>query len=112
MQQGEHKNKLAVIVEIIDQNRALVDCPSTGVPRHVALFRHMLLTKMVLEKMPRGACSKTVQKRFEEQGIAAKWGETVTAKKAAKKEARAKLNDFERFKVMVLQKKRSRIVKA
>lgn len=111
-QKGEHKNKLAVIVEIVDHNRVLVDGPSSGVPRHVASLKHVNLTKFVVEKVARSCSSKAVQKRFEEQAIAAKWAETAAAKKVARQTIRAGLTDFDRFKVMVLQKKRSRIVKA
>src|SRR6185437_11386823 len=98
--------------EIVDQNRAIIDGPSSDVPRHVASFRHLMLTKMVVKNIFRGNGSKTVKKHFDEQGIAEKWAQSSTAKRAAQKNIRAELTDFDRFKVMVLQKKRSRIIKA
>lgn len=112
MQKGDHKGSVAVIVEIIDHNRALVDCPSTGVPRQVVSYKNMNLTDFVVEKLPRGAGSKTVQKKFDAQGLLQKWQETSEAKMAAKQQIRANLGDFDRFKVMFLQKKRTRIIKA
>jgi large subunit ribosomal protein L14e len=112
IQKGEYSGRLAVIVEIVDHNRAVVDGPSSGVPRQVLLYSQAMLTKFVVKNMPRSAGSKTVQKRFDEQNIAALWAESHTAKKLANKATRRELSDFDRFKVMVLQKKRSRIIKS
>lgn len=101
-----------MIVEIIDQNRAVIDGPTTAVPRHVCTFHRMTLTKLVVKGLPRGCGSVAVARAVEKSGVVAQWSESPTAKQAAKKAVRAALTDFERFKVMALQKKRSHIVKA
>jgi large subunit ribosomal protein L14e len=44
--------------------------------------------------------------------ILAKWESTSWAKKLAAKKKRANLTDFDRFKVMVARKQKSKIVKA
>lgn len=44
------------------------------------------------------------RKVIKEQNLAKKWAETKCGKKLATQERRAKLNDFERFQVMVLKR--------
>lgn len=63
---------------------------------------------MVME-LPRAARTTIVAKKMEAQQIVAKWNETNTAKRMAKTEVRKNLTDFERFKVMVAQKKKALI---
>merc|ERR1739842_47292 len=43
--EGAHSQKLAVIVDIIDGTRALIDGPCSGVPRQEYKFSHLHLTK-------------------------------------------------------------------
>jgi large subunit ribosomal protein L14e len=106
---GPDAGKLAVIVEIIDQNRVLIDGPLSGVARQPISIRRLTLTRLVMD-LPRGSRSPIVEKKMTSQNILAKWEETATAKKLAKSAVRKNLTDFERFKVMVAQKKKSLIV--
>ncbi|VEU22792.1 DEKNAAC103857 [Brettanomyces naardenensis] len=99
------ENKLATIVEIIDQKRALIDGPA--IQRQAISLGKTILTPLVLDKLPRGARTSTVTKRWAAADIDAKWGKTTWAKKNAQKQRRAKLTDFERFQVMVLKKQRN-----
>ncbi|OWB69869.1 hypothetical protein B5S31_g3557 [[Candida] boidinii] len=87
-------NKLATIVEIIDQKRV----------------SRVVLTPLVLA-LPRGARTGIVHKKWAAAGIDAKWSQTAWAKKIAQRETRSKLSDFERFQVMVLKKQRNYAVK-
>merc|ERR1711977_720235 len=50
---GPSSGKLAVIVEIIDHARALIDGPETGVPRQAIADKKVVLTPYVLKKLPR-----------------------------------------------------------
>ncbi|KAL1915787.1 60S ribosomal protein eL14 [Calcarisporiella thermophila] len=106
---GPSAGKLAVIVEIIDHRRAIVDGPSTGVSRHEHSFRRLTLLPYVV-KFPRGAGSSVVKKAFEESGVMAKWEASSWAKKLEQREKRAATNDFDRFKLMKLKKQRRAIV--
>ncbi|RDW80095.1 hypothetical protein BP6252_04733 [Coleophoma cylindrospora] len=105
---GPQDGKLATIVEIIDHKRALVDGPSTdtktAVPRSSMPLSHLILTPLVLAKLPRGARTGVVKAAWEKAGIEAKWQESAWAKKRSQKERRRALTDFERFKVMRLRK--------
>merc|ERR1719265_2776545 len=62
-------------------------------------------------KIVRAAREKAVKKALEESGTMGKWSETAWAKKLAAQEARSKMTDFERFKLMVAKKKKSAAVK-
>nr|XP_014343033.1 PREDICTED: 60S ribosomal protein L14-like [Latimeria chalumnae] len=46
---GPHAGKLVAIVDVIDQNRALVDGPCSGVRRQAMPFKCMQLTDFVIK---------------------------------------------------------------
>ncbi|MEQ2193554.1 hypothetical protein XENOCAPTIV_003314 [Xenoophorus captivus] len=46
---GPHAGKLVAIIDVIDQNRALVDGPCTGVKRQAMPFKCMQLTDYVIK---------------------------------------------------------------
>uniref|UniRef100_A0A3Q2XC30 Large ribosomal subunit protein eL14 n=1 Tax=Haplochromis burtoni TaxID=8153 RepID=A0A3Q2XC30_HAPBU len=88
---GPHAGKLVAIVDVIDQNRALVDGPCTGVRRQSMPFKCMHLTDYVI-KIPHSARQKFVRKAWEKAQVNEKWSESSWAKKI---EARQKsLNIF------------------
>ncbi|KAH3674748.1 hypothetical protein WICPIJ_009480 [Wickerhamomyces pijperi] len=107
---GPSQGKLATIVEIIDNKRALIDGPSTGVPRQSISLAHVVLTPLTYA-LPRGARTGVVAKKFEAAEVAAKWAASSWAKKIAQRERRAALTDFERFQVLVLRKQKKFAVK-
>jgi len=108
---GPDYGKLCVIIDIIDQNRAFVDGPSTvtGVVRQAIPFKRLSLTDIVIpiQRSPR---LKTLTQAFQEAKVVERWEKTAWSKKQAVKTKRASLNDFDRFKVMLGRKERSRVV--
>lgn len=82
-----------------DVLQALVDGPSTGVPRQAMAYKDMVLTPFVLKKLPRAAGSSTVKKVWEASEVSSKWEASAWAQKRARAEKRQLLSDFERFKV-------------
>jgi large subunit ribosomal protein L14e len=94
--------------EILTHLQALIDGPSTdtktAVPRQSISLSQLILTPLVLEKLPRGARTGAVKAQWEKAGIEAEWQESAWAKKRSQKERRRQLTDFERFKVMRLRK--------
>ncbi|KAG1904891.1 ribosomal protein L14-domain-containing protein [Suillus fuscotomentosus] len=111
LKSGPSAGKIAVIAEIIDHNRAIIDGPTTGVPRQSFPYRHLTLTPIALTKLPRGAGSGVIRKQVEKEGTVAKWESSTWAKKRAAMEKRRSLNDFERFSVMVAKKQRRDVVR-
>ncbi|XP_031963054.1 60S ribosomal protein L14 [Corvus cornix cornix] len=107
---GPHAGKLVAIVDVIDQNRALVDGPCSGVRRQAMPFKCMQLTDFVL-KFPHSARQKCVRRAWEKENINEKWSATRWAKKIEAREKKAKMTDFDRYKVMKAKKMRNRIIK-
>ncbi|CCA72451.1 probable RPL14B-ribosomal protein [Serendipita indica DSM 11827] len=106
LKKGPHAGKTATIVEIIDHNRALIDGPTTGVPRQSFPYRHLVLTTFVVKDLPRAAGTPVVKKYIEKSEVDAKWAATSWAKRREIVERRKKLSDFERFKVMLGKRQR------
>uniref|UniRef100_A0A452ENE4 Large ribosomal subunit protein eL14 n=1 Tax=Capra hircus TaxID=9925 RepID=A0A452ENE4_CAPHI len=102
---GPHVRKLVVIVDVIDQNRALVDGPCTQVRRQAMPFKGIQLTDFIL-KFPHSACQKYVREAWEKADINAKWGSHKVVR-----EKKAKMTDFDRYKVMKAKKMRNRLIK-
>merc|ERR1712112_703786 len=107
---GSHAGKLVAIVDVIDQNRALVDGPCTGVRRQAMPFKCMQLTDYVI-KVPHSARQKFVKRAWEKAGIAEKWAESSWCKKIEARQKRAKMSDFDRYKVAKAKKMRNKIIK-
>ncbi|XP_041503094.1 60S ribosomal protein L14-like [Microtus oregoni] len=107
---GPHAGKLVAIVDVIDQNRALVDGPCTRVRRQAMPFKCMQLADFIL-KFPHSVRQKYVRKAWEKADINTKWATTRWAKKIDARESKAKMTDFDCFKVMKAKKMRNRIIK-
>ena len=107
---GPEQGKLCVIVDVVDAKRALVDGPVTGVLRQQMPFSRISLTEYVIP-VKRNMKSSSVAKIFEEQEIVKKWNNSTAGKHIESRLRRASLTDFERFKLMVAQKKKSLSVK-
>ncbi len=102
---GNNTGKLAVIVQVIDNKRVLIDGPSTvnGVPRQVMPIKRLSLTSLKVNISP-GARIVALSKAYQAAEVSKKWAESSWAKGIAKRTAKAKLNDFDRFKMMVARK--------
>ncbi|EME28130.1 60S ribosomal protein L14 [Galdieria sulphuraria] len=106
---GEHRGKLGVIVDVVDQNRVLVDGPQTGLPRHTINFKSLALTPFQV-KIQHGSRTGVVRKALEEKKLMEQWKSTLWYKKLCSRENRRKLGDFERFKLMIAKKKKAAMV--
>ncbi|KAF9309554.1 hypothetical protein BG003_009620 [Podila horticola] len=106
---GPDAGKLAVIVDIIDHNRALVEGPTTGIARGAYAFRRLTLTPLVV-KVPRNAGQAVLKAAIEKQDLAGSWAKTSWAKKIASRAQRAANTDFDRFKLQKYKKQRRAIV--
>ncbi|OCF33886.1 50S small subunit ribosomal protein L14e [Kwoniella heveanensis CBS 569] len=109
--EGPSAGKLAVIVEIIDHNRALIDGPTTSVPRQSFPYRNLILTPYTLATLPRGAGAGAVKKAFEKAGVLEKWESSGWAKKLAARQVRKNSSDFDRFQIQLAKKSRRDLVR-
>ncbi|KAF1798787.1 ribosomal protein L14-domain-containing protein [Mucor lusitanicus] len=103
---GADAGKLAVIIDIVDHNRALIDGPTTGVTRQAFPFRRMVLTPLVLKDLPRAIGQSALKKALEKNETVEKWAKTAWAKKLEQRKVRANLTDFDRFKLAKLKNQR------
>ena len=108
---GPDAGKLATIIDIVDQNKCLIDGPQdiTGVSRQVISYKRIALTDLTV-KIQMNARQKTLKKAWSEADTLAKWESSSWAKKLSAKKKRAALNDFGRFKVMVARKQKNEII--
>ncbi|KAI8984594.1 60S ribosomal protein L14e [Mycotypha africana] len=103
---GADAGKLAVIVDIVDHNRALIEGPICGVARQAFPFRRMVLTPLVIKNLPRNVGQTALKKAMEKSDIVGAWQKTAWAKKIEQRKARANLTDFDRFKLAKLKNQR------
>lgn len=105
---GKEYGKLVVIVDIIDQNRALVDAPD--MVRSQMNFKRLQLTdiKIDIKRAPR---KKTLIKAMEEADVQGKWEKSSWGRKLIVQKRRASLNDFDRFKLMLAKIKRGGLIR-
>merc|ERR1712194_368268 len=108
---GPCAGKMCTVVDIVDQKRVIVDGPEsvTGVRRHMMPVKRLSLTDLT-SKIPRAAREKTLKLALEKDDTMNRWKATAWAKKLQAKEARSKMTDFDRFKLMVAKKRRAQVV--
>ncbi|KAJ2157038.1 hypothetical protein GGF46_004783 [Coemansia sp. RSA 552] len=110
LQVGDDAGKIATIVEIADHNRAVVDGPTTGVKRQMMPFKNVVLTDIVVKRLPRTVGSKSLAKFLEKQEVVEAWNKSSWAKKLEARKRRAAMTDFDRFKLMRLKKQQRTII--
>ncbi|KAI3997879.1 hypothetical protein MKX01_040382 [Papaver californicum] len=100
---GEDYGKLVVIVDVIDQNRALVDAPD--MERSQMNFKRLSLAdiKIDIGRIPK---KKALIDAMEAADVKKKWESSSWGRKLFVQKKRASLNDFDRFKVMLAKIKR------
>ena len=108
---GKNKGKLAVVVDVIDTRRVLVDNPVNKLPRQMERLQNLNLTDIKID-IPHGARGGAVTKAYNEADVNGTWEKSAWAKKLKQKEVRRGLSDFDRFKVKVLKQRKVRILKA
>jgi large subunit ribosomal protein L14e len=108
---GPDTGKLATIVDVVDQNKCLIDGPSeiTGVTRQVMSYKRIALTDLTV-KIERSSTPDEIKAAWDDAEILSKWESSSWAQKLAAKKRRASLTDFDRFKVMVAKKQKSAII--
>ncbi|KAJ1360219.1 hypothetical protein KIN20_019142 [Parelaphostrongylus tenuis] len=107
---GKDAGKIATIVDVVDGNKVLIDGPSTGVVRCVRNLKDLQLTKFVV-KIRVGQRTKRVKEAFDAAKISEEFKKTNWSKKIEQKAIRAKMTDYERYKLMKAKQMRNRLVR-
>ncbi|KAG0491733.1 hypothetical protein HPP92_004776 [Vanilla planifolia] len=105
---GKDYGKLVVIVDVIDQNRALVDAPD--MVRDQMNFKRLSLTDIKVD-IPRIPKKSKLIAAMEAADVKNKWEKSSWGRKLIVKKRRASLNDFDRFKVMIAKIKRGQAIR-
>eukprot|EP00457_Paulinella_chromatophora_P005038 gb/GEZN01005051.1/.p2 GENE.gb/GEZN01005051.1/~~gb/GEZN01005051.1/.p2 ORF type:complete len:138 (+),score=26.28 gb/GEZN01005051.1/:1080-1493(+) len=108
---GEYAGKLCVLVDVMNAARALVDGPTTGVPRHEIPIKRLSLTPLTVKIGPGAKCGALTAALAKAKTVE-EFQKTGWAKKIQNTELRKNLGDFDRFKLMLLRKKKSKIIRA
>ncbi|CAH8262862.1 unnamed protein product [Arabidopsis lyrata] len=105
---GEDYGKLVVIVDVVDQNRALVDAPD--MERIQMNLKRLSLTDIVIDinRVPK---KKHLVEAMEKADVKNKWEKSSWGRKLIVQKRRAALNDFDRFKIMLAKIKRAGVVR-
>ena len=106
---GPLEGKLATIVDILNDKRVLVD--GEDIKRQVIPIRRLQITKLN-SKVLRGAKSGKVKAILKKEGVAKKFANSSIGKAFAAQKRRQELTDFERFKVLALRRKLSKLSRA
>ncbi len=67
VQEGPYAGKIAAIVDVIDQNRVLIDGPCSGIPRQEYRIKNLHLTPLAT-KFPFSSRTRVVRKAWTEVG--------------------------------------------
>jgi large subunit ribosomal protein L14e len=86
--------------------QAIIEGPTTSVPRQSFTYRHLTLTPLTVPGLPRAAGSSVIKRKLEKAGTLEKWEKSSWAQKRAAVQKRRTLGDFERFGVMLAKKAR------
>lgn len=105
---GKDYGRLVVIVDVVDQNRVLVDYPD--IVRGQMNLKRLQLTDLKIE-IPRAPKKKILAAALEAADIKNKWENSSWGRKLIVQKRRAALNDFDRFKVMLAKIKRAAVVR-
>ncbi|OAO96893.1 hypothetical protein AXX17_AT4G31240 [Arabidopsis thaliana] len=109
---GEDHGKLVVIVDVVDQNRALVDAPD--MERIQMNFKRLSLTDIVIDinRVPKKkALIEAMEKAGDLADVKNKWEKSSWGRKLIVQKRRANLNDFDRFKIMLAKIKKAGVVR-
>lgn len=108
---GRNAGKPVAIVDVIDQNRALIDGPCSKVTRQPIRFKRLRLTKHKLN-FDHSAPTKVVKREWEKNEISKKWKEGFQFQRLLADRRRKDLSDLGRFKVYKLKQKVNKMVNA
>jgi len=108
---GPLAGKPAVVVDIVNGTKVVIDGPSLGIERQVISTRRLELTKFRLGNFNKTDKSSELRKKIEAFGLLDRFNSCGVGKRIVKQQRKAALTDFERFKVVVLKRKLAKAVR-
>lgn len=108
---GALSGKIAIVVDIVNENKVVIDGPTLNVCRQVISTKRLTLTKFCLGEYKMSCTRGDLKKMIESFDLLKRFSSCGIGKRLAQQERRRNLTDFERFKVLVLRRKLSRAVR-
>jgi large subunit ribosomal protein L14e len=108
---GPMSGKAAVVVDIIDGSKVVIDGPGLGIQRQAITTKRLELTKFRVGSFSKGDKRSALQKKIEEFGVQKRFDSCGVGKRIVKQKRRAQLGDFDRFQAMVLRRRLSKAVR-
>ncbi len=108
---GPLSGKVAVVVDLINANRVIIDGPGLGVSRQVISNKRLTLTRFRLADFDVNDSHKVLEEKLKKSKLLTKFNSIGLGKKIQKQKRRAELTDFERFKAMVLKRRLSKAIR-
>ena len=108
---GPCSGKIAVVVDIVNNNRVVVDGPGLGLAKRVISTKRLELTKFRIPNVDVQEGHKSLKKKIEEMNLSEKFNGSGRGLKIKKQKRRQSLTDFERFKVFTLKRKLGRTIR-
>lgn len=106
---GSLAQKYAVLCDFVNTKKVIIDSPAGEFPRQVITVKRVEPTKFRLQNFEDSACIKEYSQRFLKAVEAL--SQNGKGKLMKVQALRKNLNDFERFKVMVLRRKLSKALR-
>jgi large subunit ribosomal protein L14e len=106
---GPQEGKIVTIVDVLNDKRVLVD--GEDIARQLIPVRRLQLTSQVIN-VGRGARTGKLRKIIAKENVAKKFAESQLGRSFARQQRRQNLTDFERYKVLVLRRKLSKLTRA
>lgn len=108
---GPLSGKLAVIVDLVNASRVVIDGPGLGVKRTVISNKRISLTPFSLSNVAAQISGKDLEQAITAFNLRERFDRSGLGSKIKKQERRAALTDFERFKVYTLKKQLGRALR-
>jgi large subunit ribosomal protein L14e len=108
---GQLAGKIAVVVDIVNGTRVVIDGPGLGVERQMISNKRLTLTRFRIPGVGKAEKQSSLQKKITDFKLTERFNATGLGKRIQKQKRRLELTDFERFKVMTLKKKLGKLVR-
>lgn len=108
---GPLAGKPAVVVDIVNGSKVVIDGPGLDVERQVISTKRLELTKFRIGSYNKGDKRSQLAKKIEDFNLLKRFSECGVGKRIAKQKTRAALGDFQRFQAMVLRRQLSKTVR-
>lgn len=108
---GPLSGKIAVVVDIINGTRVVIDGPGLGVARQPITTKRLTLTRFRIPDLKKDTKQTALTRKIETFRLAERFSSNGLGKRIQKQKRRAELTDFERYKVSVLKKKLGKTIR-